>query len=77
MEIKTEFNINDEVYIIHNAEIKKMVIKRMVIDISEDGYTVKVSEPGTTFPAFRQDQVGRTIDELLEKIRRNYGVFSN
>lgn len=77
MTIDTEQNIGDMVYIVNRGEIKTMTIRRITVEVTEQGTSIKVSEPNTQYPAFYPYQVGKTVEELLEKLKKNYNGSPN
>lgn len=72
MNIDLEYNIGDDVYIVNRGEIKTMTIRRILIEVTPDGTIIKLSEPNTQWPAFTPEQVGKTVDELLQNLRKNF-----
>lgn len=75
MEIKTKYNIFDEVYIIYNNKIKQVIIKGIKIHIEKKPYLDKTSIKTTYIlynynfsTEYSEDNIFKTKKELIKSL---------
>ena len=69
MEIKTKFNLEDNVFFIHNNKAVDGIIKKILINVENDTFTIKYKILiDRKYKFFQEENVFKTKKELLESL---------